>query len=385
MVAESPEKRQPFRFFDNREKYLLFVNTCGEKWAIAERVGMELDEISPTPPALRLFDAGMGDGSVLTLVMRDLHRRYPTIPFVVVGKEISIEDVRLSLEKMGDRFFEHPLTVLVVTNLNYAEAPLLHPKRPEEQGKLLWKEIRLEGQSAFEFDAQLRALQPLLNEGWQTRTSQQTGNPLYVRPSVLVIYRADQQFTMDGIIPRLGPMHEGYDLIIAAQPFRARLSAEKKVRYVLRPLAQALGQAGRMIVVQSTGDDPGMEIIHRIWPDESPFQTPRHVLIEALETSLNQDEPDLIFDAYSDRRSLFKYHLHALPDEVTSNIGTSTLLAAWNAAVYVAQIEDTRLNEALASGDYLDVTREVLRKHAGLWFLDETFVVARQGKDPPAG
>jgi hypothetical protein len=25
-----------FRFFDNREKYLLFVTTCSEKWAIAE-------------------------------------------------------------------------------------------------------------------------------------------------------------------------------------------------------------------------------------------------------------------------------------------------------------------------------------------------------------
>jgi len=35
----------------------------------------------------------------------------------VVAKEISLEDVRLGLEKMPDRFFEHPHTVLVVTNL----------------------------------------------------------------------------------------------------------------------------------------------------------------------------------------------------------------------------------------------------------------------------
>src|SRR5262249_21990676 len=31
-----------FRFFDNRQKYLLFVNTCSEKEVVAHRVGMEL-------------------------------------------------------------------------------------------------------------------------------------------------------------------------------------------------------------------------------------------------------------------------------------------------------------------------------------------------------
>ena len=138
------------------------------------------------------------------------------------------------------------------------------------------------------------------------------------------------------------------------------------------------------MVVQSTGRDPGMEIIRKIWPDEDPFQTPRHLLIEALKVDLHEDYPDLVFDAYSDERSLFRYQLRALPDEISSNIGTSTLLAAWNAAVYVAQINDERLTAALGSGEYLGATREVLQRHGGLWFQDETFVVARPGNDSPA-
>src|SRR3989338_5024815 len=73
----SPERN--FRFFDNRQKYLLFVNTCGEKETVARRVGMELGNIQPTPPAIRLFDAGMGDGTVLTRVMREMHRRFTTM------------------------------------------------------------------------------------------------------------------------------------------------------------------------------------------------------------------------------------------------------------------------------------------------------------------
>ena len=127
----APEARgleRNFRFYDSRQKYLLFVNTCAEKSAVADRIAQELPGIRPTPPALRVFDAGVGDGTVLTRVMRSLHQRFPTLPFYIVGKEISLEDVRLTLEKMPDRFFEHPATVLVLTNLYYREAPWLNPQ-----------------------------------------------------------------------------------------------------------------------------------------------------------------------------------------------------------------------------------------------------------------
>ncbi|MEE8427706.1 MAG: hypothetical protein V3S15_10470, partial [Woeseiaceae bacterium] len=116
---------KPFRFYDNRQKYLSFVTTCNEKWKVAERAIAELRHITPTPPALRVFDAGMGDGTLLSHVMRATHKRFPTVPLYVVGKEISLEDIRLSLEKLPDRFVEHPSSVVVFTNLYYAEAPWL--------------------------------------------------------------------------------------------------------------------------------------------------------------------------------------------------------------------------------------------------------------------
>jgi len=373
--AKSPPH---FRFFDNREKYLLFVTTCGEKWAIAERLGRELDLIAPTPPALRAFDAGMGDATVLNRALRDLHRHFPTVPFLVVGKEVSLEDVRLSLEKMADRFFEHPQMVLAVTNMNYAEAPALRPRKPEDRARMNWWAVPLEGNTAHDFDRQIRALQPRLAEGWQTRTSARTGNPLYVVPSVILLYRADRRFVLDRVIPTPAGVDDGYDLVIASQPFRARQPAETKVRNVLAPLARALAPGGRMVVVQATGRDPGMEIINRIWPDEDPFQTPGHELITTLESALSREMPDLRFVGPVDEGSLFRYHLHALPDEIGSNIGTSTLLAAWNAAVYVAQISDDRLTGALEAGAYLEATRAVLQRHGGLWFLDESFVAYRR-------
>src|ERR1700730_1208147 len=66
-----------FRFYDNRQKYLLFVTTCSEKQVVTQRVGMELANIHPPPPALRVFDAGMGDGTVLARTMRAMHTRFP--------------------------------------------------------------------------------------------------------------------------------------------------------------------------------------------------------------------------------------------------------------------------------------------------------------------
>ena len=74
-----------------------------------------------------MFDAGVGDGTVMARVMRAMHSRFPNMPFYIAGKEISLEDVRLTLQKVPDRLFEHPATVVVLTNMHYAEAPWLTP------------------------------------------------------------------------------------------------------------------------------------------------------------------------------------------------------------------------------------------------------------------
>ena len=376
--ATADKRSAAFRFYDNRQKYLLFVNTCSEKRVVAERVGMELARLSPRPPGLRVFDAGIGDGTVLTRLMRRMHGRFPTTPFLVVGKEVSLEDVRLSLSKMSDRFFEHPAMVLVVTNLYYTESPWLMPRSLEAAASLNWQVVKLAGSTTHEFDTQIEALQPILDHGWQARASAKTGNPLYTRPSVLVIYREDHELLLDPLIPKPGHTLGEYDLIVASQPYRARMPIEFKVERVLSPLSRALAPGGRMIVIHSHGNDPGLEIIQRVWPGEDPFQTSRHDLLAALKKALGSGQRDLNFNAYSDKRSIFRYDMHTLPSEVGTNIGTSTLLAAWNAAVYVGQIEDQRLDEVITSRDYLDVTNAVLRENGGLWFLDESFVVSRK-------
>jgi len=375
-AADNPQNN--FRFFDNRQKYLLFVNTCSEKWVVANRVSLELSNIHPRPPAVRLFDAGMGDGTVLTRVMRAMHQRYSNMPFYISGKEISLEDIRLTLEKMADRFFEHPATVLVLTNMYYSEAPWLTVKSPAAANSLVWHEVALTGSTSHEFEEQITGLQDFLSENWNAGVSPKSGNPVYERPVVLVLYRQDHKFMLDPVIPKRGQAQADFDLVIASQPYRARASAEFKASKVITPLARALGPGGRLIAIHSHGDDPGMEIVLKVWPDDNPFTTDRHAILREVKRALGSAARDLNFNTYADNRSIFQYQMHTLPSEVTGSIGTSTVLAAWNVEEASAALEDERLDAAVKDGRYLDSTRDVLRKYGGLWFNDESYVISRR-------
>ncbi|MBW3667404.1 MAG: hypothetical protein KY394_07400 [Actinobacteria bacterium] len=371
------------RFFDSRAAYMLFSTATNEKPVVAARIGAELEQIGPGPHALRILDAGMGDATVLTQLMRRAHQGFTHVPWLIVGKEISIEDVRLSLDKLADRFYEHPEMVFVVTNMYHREAPHLIPSREEALADLSWRTIPLEGSTAYEFSRQIRSLYPTLVDDWAVRTSPRTGNPLYVRPSVLVLYRQDREFILDSVIPKPGAAERRYDLIIASQPYRARTSVEHKMRTVIVPLARALAPGGRLVVVHAHGDDPGLEIVRGVWPDEDPFQTDRHVLAEAAKDHFTEPgDHELRLEPLSDEEAIFRYHLHAMASEVQEHIGTSLIVAAWNAATYVAQIDEERLAEAISSGRYIPATREVIRKHQGVWFNDEVLVVSRVPKPP---
>lgn len=379
--AGDTDPEQNFRFYDNRQKYLMFVNTCSEKRVVAERISQELGFIHPRPPAVRVFDAGVGDGTILARVMRAMHQRFETLPFYIVGKEISLEDVRLTLEKMPDRFHEHPATVVILTNLNYSEAPLLLPNSPSVAASLVWHEVALSGRSAAEYEQQINDLEPFLAQNWRASVSRKTGNPIYERPTVLVLYLESHRFLLDQVIPKRGAITADYDLIVASQPYRASASARFKAQKVIAPLVQSLAPGGRLLGIHSCGNDPALEIVQGVWPGESPFVNSRHDILRETKSVLGNKARHFNFNAYSEERSKFRYQMYTLPNEIdaeATSIGTSTLLAAWNNATYVAQVEDERLAEAMSNPRYLEITKAVLKKHNGLWFNDEYYVISRK-------
>jgi SAM-dependent methyltransferase len=260
----------------------------------------------------------------------------------------------------------------------YTEAPWLTPTSLSAATTLAWHEVALTGNTAAEFSEQIEALEPLLAKVWQARHSPRTGNPIYERPVALVIYRDDYRFLLDDVIPRQGVARADYDLVIASQPYRARVPVAFKAAKVVAPLVRALRPGGRLLGIHSCGRDPGLEIVRRIWPQEDPFRTSRHDIMRAVRAELGREARRYNFNAYADARAVFRYDMHTLPTEIADSIGTSTLLAAWNAAVYVAQIDDERLADVVGTRAYLDATREVLQTHGRLWFLDESYVISKK-------
>ena len=101
-------------------------------------------------------------------------------------------------------------------------------------------------------------------------------------------------------------------------------------------------------------------------------------MLRALKAELGHDARDFSLAAPPDDKALFRYEMHTLPSEIGERVGTSTLFAAWNAAIYVNQIADEMLDAVVTTGAYLDATQAVLKKYGGLWFNDESFVVSRR-------
>ena len=364
-----------FRFFDSRQKYLLFVTTTNEKSIVAEKISNQIKNIKPKKPALNILDAGLGDGTLLMSILRNCHREFPTIPFLVFGKEISMEDVRLSIEKLPDRFVEHPNMVFVISNLYYSEIASLNSNNPDKQQHINWEILKLKGISSFEFSQQLSQLDEMLHNNWQVEQHPKSGNPTYKSPSVLIIYRQDHEFGLDHIIPQQAGLKNYFDLIIASQPYRSRISVQKKVDYVVKPMIQALASGGQLILVHAFGNDSGMEIIQKVWSDENPFSSLSSDIIACLKDVL---EDDLLNKLTFQSPETFRYNLRALPNEIENGISTSLIFSSWNAITYVGQINNEKIIKAERDGRYVHYIQETIKKYGNLWFNDEIFIIEHQ-------
>ena len=147
--------------------------------------------------------------------------------------------------------------------------------------------------------------------------SPKTGNPdLRAAGRRSCIYRDDYRFLLDDVIPRQGRARADYDLVIASQPYRARVPVEFKAAKVIAPLARALRPGGRLLGIHSCGRDPGLEIVRKMWPDENPFKTSRHDILRAVRAELGRDARHYNFNAYADQRAVFRYDMHTLPTEI---------------------------------------------------------------------
>jgi len=382
LISQETSIRTPgsFAIHEQRHRFHVFAATTNESWVHADIMTEDLLQMQPGPDGIRIFYSPMDNGITLVRVLRALHAHHPEVPIQVVMKGWGLEDLRNTMGRMVDRLSEHPLTVLVLTNLYTREA--VHLRKTTEEGPqdLQWRDVALEGQRSYDFQQQVAGLFKDLAPEWTVQHGKDD-LPVYSRPSVVCIYRADQRSAMDRLIPREGAAELEFDYCFLNHPFLHSHTMTFRTEYVLNPVIRHLASGGQMKVVQSLGADPAHEIVRRVAPDQPLTCVSRHDIISALRKSLRDEQRNLSFSGLTDANALFRFDMHTLPIIQDGDEGALSLSLqnAWSNAVFFAQFKEELAQDTMRKDSrYLDITRDVLLENGGMWFVNECFSVTRK-------
>ena len=378
LISSESSVRTPgsFAFHEQRQRFHIFANTTNESWVVADRVAAELAEVVPGPDGFRLLYTPMDNGIILTRTLRALHALYPDVPVLVVLKGRGLEDLRNTMGRLVDRLAEHPLSVFVITNLYLREAVDLTKHSTDNPAELVWRDVPLEGARSFDFQHQVAKLYDGLSKEWLIHQGE-SGQPVYAVPSLLTIYRADHAQALKRLLPTPGGPELKFNYALLNHPYLHSHTMKFRLDHVLKPVFDRLAPDGRMTVLQGNGSDPAHQLVAQVWPDQALPVISRFEIIRTLRKALGGESFSI--SGLTDRTSLFRFDMHTLPVFEGQNLGTQSLSAAFNNAVYFAQVREELVQQAVREGErYLDITEEVLRKNNGLWFVNEAFSVTRK-------
>ena len=232
------------RFFDDRLKYLSFIQNTGEKKAISEQIYSHIAGLSENKSYLRILDAGTGDGTIYSNIIKSFHRYHPYASLLITGKEISYEDLKNTLEKMPDRFVEHPNLLITMTNVKFSELGLIESSNKIKDKKIKEFNLILKSNNSFDFNSQITGniLGNFIKKNWGIEIDK-NGRTSYSSPCIIRVYREDNEKHLEKFLKN-DYKNNNYDLIIASQAYRAAASVKVKVNNVIGPLMRLLNKSG---------------------------------------------------------------------------------------------------------------------------------------------
>jgi len=271
------------RFFDDRLKYLSFIQNTSEKRAISMQLAPHIASMPKNRTFLRILDAGTGDGTVKSNVIKTFHKYHPYTSLLITGKEISYEDLKNTLEKMPDRFVEHPNLLVTMTNVKFAELGHIENNNKIKNKKVKTYTLILKEDNSYDFHHQINKLNNFIKKYWGIEIDNKSRTS-YAHPCIIRIYREDHKRYLE---PFLDNDYENnnYDLIIASQAYRAASLVEVKVNNVIAPLMRLLNKSGRLLVTHSCGGDSVEKIIKIAWKDKDPFPNNAKDIIDYLKNN----------------------------------------------------------------------------------------------------
>jgi len=325
--------RQPagaeFPLYDNRQNYCCSstpVRRMGD--CRPRRQGTRADRAKQ--PAIRFFDAGVGDGTIAARVMRQMHRRFERHPSTSPARRSASRTSACSSTKCRPAVRTSE-TVLAITT-SPTVTPLAAPRKRGGAAP-----AGVEGSCAHRhdhrgFEQQIQALQPFLaNTGPPAeRNDREHGAET---PTVLVLYREDCRFLLDHVIPRQDRPCADFDLALAKPAVPLRAQVDFKAQKRARAACGSLRAGGRLLRIHSAGNDPESRSSDACGPERIRSSPPRHEIVEATRARWARKRGLYLRSASRRAGPCSATRCTRCPTSSTGKAprsALSTLLAAWN-------------------------------------------------------
>ncbi|MBA4724048.1 MAG: hypothetical protein H2021_02405 [SAR86 cluster bacterium] len=356
------------RFYDSRLSYLSFVQNTNEKKIISKKIYPYIEKL-PKKKVTRFLDAGIGDGTITSNIIKRFHDVHPNSLLLITGKEISFEDVFNSLIKFPDRFVEHPKLAITLTNMKFAELGLLSPTN--ENLPIIKKNIVLKGKNAYEFEQQLEKLDSFINKNWGFDIDD-NGRTAYVRPCLINIYREDCKELIEKNIPKTHKKNE-YDFILASQAYRSRSLTKSKIANVIKPLACALKKNGTLIITHSAGNDSVTSILNNRFVKADLFPDDGRSILKFINQNKSLNGNTYQFS----KPKNYSYSFRKIPSEIVNQMSSSSLDSKISNLFYIGQLSNDEKNLILDDQKKMNKLKKLILNQDRIIFNNEIFSIKK--------
>ena len=356
------------RFYDSRLSYLSFVQNTNEKKIISKKIYPYIEKL-PKKKVTRFLDAGIGDGTITSNIIKRFHDVHPNSLLLITGKEISFEDVFNSLIKFPDRFVEHPKLAITLTNMKFAELGLLSPTN--ENLPIIKKNIVLKGKNAYEFEQQLEKLDSFINKNWGFDIDD-NGRTAYVRPCLINIYREDCKELIEKNIPKTHKKNE-YDFILASQAYRSRSLTKSKITNVIKPLACALKKNGTLIITHSAGNDSVTSILNNRFVKADLFPDDGRSILKFINQNKSLNGNTYQFS----KPKNYSYSFRKIPSEIVNQMSSSSLDSKISNLFYIGQLSNDEKNLILDDQKKINKLKKLILNQDRIIFNNEIFSIKK--------
>ena len=362
------------RFFDDRLKYLSFIQNTGEKKAISEKIYAHIASLSQNKSYLRVLDAGTGDGTIFSNIVKSFHRYHPYTSLLITGKEVSYEDLKNTLEKTPDRFVEHPNLLITMSNVKFSELGSIESSNKIKDKRVKKFNLVLKSDNSYDFNSQISGakLGNFIKKNWGIEIDNK-GRTSYSSPCIIRIYREDNERHLKQFLGN-DYKNNKYDLIVASQAYRAASSVKVKVNNVIGPLMRLLNKSGKLIVTHSCGGESVQKILKLAFKDKEAFPNTAKDIIEYLKD--NPFGENNIYKFLNPISYYFKFRKS--PDQTVTELFGHNTDAKWANILYVGQIPEKDILNIEANTRLYNKVKKAINNSGKIQFKNEIFSIVRQ-------